>query len=55
MAVFTIPFGTTPCGKDVLLFVLTNANGMRAELTDLGGCLVSLNVPDAHGAREHVG
>lgn len=49
MAVFTIPFGTTPCGKDVHLFVLTNANGMRAELTDLGGCLVSLNVPDAHG------
>lgn len=49
MAVLTIPFGTTPCGKDAHIYVLTNACGMRAELTDIGGCLVSLHVPDAKG------
>ena len=44
-----IPFGTTRDGRDARLYRLSNAHGMTAEVTDLGGCLVSLRVPDGSG------
>lgn len=42
-------FGTTPDGKEVKLYKLTNAAGMTAEITNLGGVVVSLWVPDRNG------
>lgn len=43
------PFGTSSQGKNVLLFTLSNRNGMQAQVTNFGGKLVSLLVPDKNG------
>ena len=45
-----IPFGSTPDGRNFRLYRLVNSHGMTADITDLGGCLVSLRVPDDHGS-----
>jgi len=42
-------FGRTPDGKEVILYDLTNANGLRARVIDYGAILVSLEVPDRDG------
>jgi aldose 1-epimerase len=42
-------FGKTPDGQRVDLYTLTNANGMRARITNYGAILVSLDVPDKNG------
>ena len=42
----TAGFGTTIDGKAVTLFTIENENGMTAQITNLGGRLVSLWVPD---------
>ena len=42
-------FGRTPDGKDVRLYELANANGLRAGVMDYGAILVSLEVPDREG------
>jgi aldose 1-epimerase len=42
-------FGTTPEGVNVDLYTLTNKNGLRARITNYGGILVSLEVPDRDG------
>lgn len=42
-------FGKTADGSPVSLFVLTNSSGMQAAITNYGGILVSLKVPD----RQH--
>jgi aldose 1-epimerase len=39
-------FGKTPDGKEIELYVLTNKNGLEAVITNFGGTLVSLKVPD---------
>ena len=39
-------FGTTSDGERFSLYTLTNERGMSAGITDLGGCIVSLCVPD---------
>ena len=44
-----IHFGTTPDGEKVDLFTLSNDSGMRAEITNYGGYLVSLLVPAPDG------
>lgn len=43
------PFGKLPDGREAKLFTLTNKNGLRAKLTDLGATLVSMEVPDKAG------
>lgn len=43
------PFGTTPDGRDVMLYTLTNTHGLRAKVITYGAILVSLDVPDRHG------
>ncbi|OGX82718.1 galactose mutarotase [Hymenobacter glacialis] len=45
----TAPFGQTTDGTHVQLFTLTNANGVMARITNYGGTLTSLLVPDKHG------
>lgn len=43
------PFGKTPDGKEVDLYVLTNEN-IKASIMTYGGILVSLEVPDKKGS-----
>jgi len=49
----TIPdsnnFKATVAGKEVKLYTLTNKNGLKAAVTNFGGKLVSLFVPDSSG------
>ena len=42
-------FGTTPEGENVRIYKLTNAGGVEARITDYGGIVVSLKVPDRDG------
>lgn len=43
------PFGKTLDGTAVQLFTLTNAKGAKATITNYGGILTSLLVPDKNG------
>lgn len=47
-------FGTDQQGREVTLYTLENANGMKAEVTNLGAILVNLYVPDKDGRLEDV-
>ena len=42
-------FGTLGDGRLVHIYTLTNSNGVEARITNYGGALVSLEVPDRHG------
>jgi len=42
-------FGKTPDGRPVDLYVLTNKSGAEASITNYGGAIVSLKVPDRNG------
>ena len=42
-------FGKTPEGEAVELYVLTNKNGMEVAITNYGGAVVSIKVPDRNG------
>lgn len=46
-------FGTFE-GQPVMLFTLTNQNGMVAQITDYGGVVVSLKTPNRDGKFENV-
>jgi len=43
------PFGKTLQGEQVDLYTLTNSNGLKAKITNYGGIVVSLEVPDRDG------
>ncbi len=47
--VITEPFGTLPDGHEVKIFTLTNAQGLRARISEYGAILVSMETPDRHG------
>ena len=42
-------FGQTTDGQDVTIYTLTNKNGIRARVMELGAMLISLEVPDRNG------
>jgi aldose 1-epimerase len=42
-------FGKTPDGQPVDLYVLTNKSGAEASITNYGGAVVSIKVPDRNG------
>lgn len=42
-------FGEMPAGRPVNLYTLENSTGMIAKITDLGGSVTTLYVPDAEG------
>ncbi len=42
-------FGKTPDGQPVDLYVLTNKSGAEVSITNYGGAVVSLKVPDRNG------
>lgn len=54
MSLTTIAYGTTTTGEEAHLYLLANACGMTVTVTDLGACLVSARVRDAHGAPRDV-
>ncbi len=43
------PFGTTRDGRQARLYTLASQNGLQADITDYGGAVVSLQVPDRAG------
>ncbi len=47
-------FGTTVDGGKVSLFTLTNSNGIKATITNYGGIVVSLLVPDKDGVNDDI-
>ena len=47
-------FGTTPDGQAATLYTLTNAQGVEAKITDFGGVVVSLKVPDRNDSLADV-
>lgn len=49
MAIQKQPFGTMPDGTDVSLYTLTNTNGMQVKITNYGGTITSILVPDKQG------
>jgi aldose 1-epimerase len=48
------PFGTLPDGREATLYTLTNANGMVAKISNLGGVIAQLHVPDRDGVLADV-
>jgi len=48
------PFGKTAEGTAVDLYTLTNAHGLEAKITNYGGIVVSLKVPDRNGRLDDV-
>ena len=42
-------FGKTPDGKEVDLYTLTNAHGMKAKISTYGGIITELDAPDRDG------
>lgn len=42
-------FGKIEDGRNVFLYILTNKNGLTAKITNYGGILTSLSVPDRNG------
>ena len=41
-------FGKTPDGQEAFLFTLTNKSGLQAKITNYGGTIISLMVPDTN-------
>lgn len=54
MGIAKRPFGRTPDGTEVYLYTLKNSSGMTAEVTDFGGAIVRLYVPDRDGKMDDV-
>jgi aldose 1-epimerase len=48
------PYGKTRAGKPVDLYTLTNDAGMEVSITNYGGTVVSLKVPNSDGKPEDV-
>ena len=48
--VTSAPFGTLPDGQKVTLYTLRNASGAQVQITNYGGIVTSLRVPDRRGS-----
>ncbi|MFP4172796.1 MAG: aldose epimerase family protein [Candidatus Hydrogenedentota bacterium] len=48
------PFGETEAGEAIDLYTLVNAEGAQAEITNYGGILVSLMMPDQEGEFDDI-
>src|SRR3954464_3127754 len=47
-------FGKTKDGTEVFLYTLKNKGGMEVQITNFGGVIQSLKVPDRHGKIDDV-
>jgi aldose 1-epimerase len=54
MEILRQAFGKMPDGESVDLYVLTNSNGMKAQIINYGATLVSLHVPDRNGDMDDI-
>lgn len=54
MSIISKPFGRLPDGTGVTLYTLTNKNGLKADIINYGGIVVSLYVPDKNGRFDDV-
>ncbi len=54
MPIATAPFGTTPDGKEVTKFTLTNSNGHSVSVMNWGATLLEVIVPDREGKLANV-
>ena len=48
------PFGQLPDGREATLYTLTNASGMVAKISNLGGVITEIHVPDRDGVMADV-
>jgi aldose 1-epimerase len=49
MKILSEPFGVMPTGDEVQIFGLTNDQGVEVKVTNYGGIIVAINVPDLDG------
>ncbi|GAC1702914.1 MAG: galactose mutarotase [Candidatus Acidiferrum sp.] len=49
-----LPFGKLEDGRAATLYVLTNKHGVEVSISDFGGIVVGIKVPDRHGKIEDV-
>ena len=49
MSISVKPFGHLPCGCEAKLYTMTNKSGASVSVTNYGGILVSIIVPDKTG------
>lgn len=49
MSIQVKPFGKLPSGEDTRLYTLTNAGGASVSISNYGGTLVAIRVPDRDG------
>ena len=54
MSIQESPFGQTPEGIGVKLYTLINCKGLKAQITNFGAILVSLEVPDRNGKIDDI-
>ena len=49
MSITKTSFGKLPCGCEADLYILKNASGASVEITNYGGIIRAINVPDKDG------
>ena len=49
MKIRSEPFGVTPAGEETQLFFLVNDAGMEVRVTNYGGIITHIKMPDRHG------
>ena len=54
MKILTETFGKLPDGKETKLFTLENDNNLTVKLTNYGGIITSIEMPDKNGNTENV-
>ena len=54
MSIVKKAFGTAPNGQPADLYVMTNASGASVEITNFGGIIHAINVPDREGKLGNV-
>jgi len=54
MKLETTTFGKLKDGSDVNLFTITNNNNLSVKITNYGGIITSIEMPDKHGNSENI-
>lgn len=49
MSVVVNHFGNTPDGREILLYTISNENGIQVSVTNIGAAIVRIIVPDKNG------
>lgn len=47
-------FGEMPCGREVVLYTISNANGFSVSIINFGAIVTEIKAPDASGKYENV-